>query len=44
MIDQELQILWAEYEEAANLYGNYELFAHWNYILVSEDKSLVPIR
>lgn len=44
MTDKELQILFSECEEAAKLYSNYELFAYWNYILVSEDKSLIPIR
>lgn len=44
MTDQELQILWDECEDASQHFGNYELFAHWNYILASEDSSLMPIR
>ena len=41
-----LDIIFEECEEASKLYGNYNLFAHWNAVLAYDDDehSLLPIR
>lgn len=43
---QILNIIYEECEEACQLYGNYNLFVHWNTILAYDDDnhSLLPIR